>query len=64
MRGGSYGLVALGVILLILGLVNHYLLKLNPVAHTSTIVVAVGGILALVGLILYFMGGRASSTAG
>lgn len=61
MRGGSYGLIALGVILVIVGLVNHFVLRLNPVLHTSTIVIGVGGVLALIGLVMYFMGGRAAA---
>jgi hypothetical protein len=61
MRGGGYGLLVLGVIIAIVGLVNHYVLKLNPIAHTSTILIGVGAVLAIVGLIMSFMAGRSSS---
>jgi hypothetical protein len=59
MRGAGYGLAVIGVILVIAGLVNHYVIKANPVAHTSTIVLAAGAVVAIVGLALTFMGGRA-----
>ncbi len=59
MRGAGYGLAVLGVILVIAGLVNHYAIKANPVAHTSTIVLGVGAVVAIVGLAMTFMGGRA-----
>lgn len=62
MRGGGYGLLVLGVIIAVLGLVNHYVLKLNPIAHTSTILIGVGAVLAVVGLIMSFMAGRSSAS--
>jgi hypothetical protein len=62
MRGGGYGLLVLGVIIAVLGLVNHYVLKLNPIAHTSTILIGVGAVLAIVGLIMSFMAGRSSAS--
>lgn len=61
MRAGGYGLIALGVIIAILGAVNHFILQMNPVPHTTTILVAVGVVLALVGLILSFMGGQSAA---
>jgi hypothetical protein len=62
MRGGGYGLLAIGVIIAIVGLINHFVLKMNPVAHTSTILIAVGVILAVLGLVMSFMGGRSSAS--
>lgn len=59
MRGAGYGLAVIGVILVIAGLVNHYVIKANPVAHTSTIVLGVGAVVAVVGLAMTFMAGRA-----
>lgn len=58
MRGASMGLLAIGVIVLLVGLVNHFVIKANPIAHTSTIVLAVGAILAVVGVIMMAMGGK------
>jgi len=51
-------LLVIGIIVAVLGLVNHYVLKANPVAHTSTIIIAVGVVLAVIGLVMSFMGGR------
>jgi hypothetical protein len=62
MRGGGYGLLAIGIILAIVGLINHFVLKMNPVAHTSTILIAVGVILAVLGLVMSFMGGRSAAS--
>jgi hypothetical protein len=62
MRGGGYGLLAIGVIIAIVGLINHFVLKMNPVAHTSTILIAVGVILAVLGLVMSFMGGRSAAS--
>ena len=62
MRGGGYGLIVIGIIIAILGVVNHFVLKLNPVAHTTTILVVVGAVLAVVGLIMSFMGGRSAAS--
>lgn len=59
MRGAGYGLAVIGIILVIAGLVNHYVIKANPVAHTSTIVLGAGAVIAVIGLVLTFMGGRA-----
>lgn len=61
MRGASYGLIVLGVIFAMAGVVNHFLVKMNPVAHTSTILIGVGGVLFIVGLLMNFMGDRGSS---
>ena len=62
MKAASYGLIGLGVILLILGLVNHYVLKINFVAHTSTIILGVGVVLAIIGAVLLFLGGGSSNS--
>jgi hypothetical protein len=57
----KFALIGLGVVLLALGLVNHYVIHSNPVAHTSTIVLAVGAALVVIGAGMAFMGGRASA---
>jgi len=61
MRGAGYGLAALGVILVIAGLVNHFVIKANPMAHTSTVVLGVGAVVAVIGLALTFMGGKTNA---
>ena len=53
----KFTLIGLGVVILVIGLVNHFVIHQNPVAHTSTIVLAVGAILLVVGVALSFMGG-------
>ena len=62
MRGLSYALLVIGVIIAIVGLLNHFVIKANPVAHTSTITVAVGAVVAIIGVVL-MMGGRSSKAA-
>ncbi|HEX9037455.1 MAG TPA: hypothetical protein VF808_10740 [Ktedonobacterales bacterium] len=61
MKNAGYGLAVLGVIIVVLGLLNHYVLRMNPVAHTSTILAGVGAVIAVVGLILTFVSGRSAS---
>ena len=61
MRGAGYGLAVLGVILVLGGVLNHWVLKSNPIAHTSTILAGAGAVVAVVGLALTFMGGRGSN---
>jgi uncharacterized membrane protein YGL010W len=58
MRGAGYGVLVLGIIIAVLGLLNHYVMKANPIAHTSTILIGVGVVLAVIGLAMSFMGGR------
>ena len=61
MRGGGYVLIGIAVLIGIFALVNHFVLKLNPVAHFSTIVVVVGAVIGVVGLAMAFMGGRSAT---
>lgn len=58
MRGAGYGLLVIGIIVAILGLVNHYVLKANPISHTSTVLIGVGVVVAVIGVAMSFMGGR------
>ncbi len=60
MRGAGYGLAVVGIIIVLAGLVNHFVLKQNPIAHTSTIVIGAGVVVAVVGAALTFMGGSRS----
>jgi uncharacterized membrane protein YGL010W len=62
MRGASYGLLVVGVLLAMVGVVNHFLLRLNPVAHTSTILVGLGAVVFVVGLALSFVGDRSAAS--
>jgi uncharacterized membrane protein HdeD (DUF308 family) len=62
MRAVSSILIGLGIIVLILGLVNHFVIKANPVAHTSTITAAVGAVLLVVGVLGMMLGGRSSAS--
>jgi predicted tellurium resistance membrane protein TerC len=57
----KYGLIVLGVIVAVAGLLNHYAIKANPIAHTSTILIAVGAVIAVVGLAMTFMGSKSAS---
>ncbi|HEX9056546.1 MAG TPA: hypothetical protein VF818_03355 [Ktedonobacterales bacterium] len=61
MRGASFGLLAIGIVLVLVGLVNHYAIHANPIAHTSTIVLAVGAVLAVVGIVMTAMGGKSAA---
>ncbi len=65
MRSASYGLIVLGIIVGILGLVNHFVLnpRLNPVAHTSTVVGVVALILVAIGGAMMFLGGGGKSSS-
>jgi predicted tellurium resistance membrane protein TerC len=58
----SYGLIVLGIVIGVLGLLNHYVLHMNPVDHTSTIVGVVAAVLVVIGAVMTFMGrGSAAS---
>ena len=61
MRGASIGLLVIGVLVAVFGLVNHYVIHQNPVPHTSTVLLAVGAVLAVVGVIMMAMGGRSAT---
>jgi len=61
MRGLSYVLLVVGIIVVVVGLLNHFALHKNPVAHTSTIAVAIGAVLAVIGVVMMLMGGRSAT---
>jgi len=61
MRGGGYVLIGIAVLIGIFALVNHFVLKLNPVGHFSTIVIVVGVLIGVAGLAMAFMGGRSAA---
>lgn len=62
MKGAAYGLLGLGIIVAIVGLINHYVMHLNPINHFSTILIAVGAVLAVVGVAMTVMGGRSAAS--
>ncbi len=61
MRGTGFALLAIGVVLLLVGLVNHFAVHANPIAHTSTIVLGLGVVLAVIGVVMSFVMGRANA---
>jgi hypothetical protein len=61
MRVASYALIGLAVVFVVLGLVNHYELVLNPIPHLSTIIGGLAAICFIAGVALLFLGGRAST---
>ena len=63
MRGASIGLLVIGIVVAIVGLANHYVMHSNPIPHTSTILLAVGAVLFVVGVIMMAMGGRSSAAS-
>ena len=58
MKAAGYGLAAIGIIIVLVGVLNHYVLKTNVVAHFSTILGVVGVVVVVVGLAMTFMGGK------
>jgi uncharacterized integral membrane protein len=60
MRGASYGLIVLGIIVLIFGLINHELHIIN-FPSASTYIAGVGVVIAIIGGALLFLGGARSS---
>jgi hypothetical protein len=63
MRAVNYILIGLGVVVVILGLLNHWVFKQNPVAHTSTITLAIGAVLVVIGVFGMLLGGRSNAAA-
>jgi uncharacterized membrane protein len=63
MRAVTYILIGLGIVVVILGLLNHYVIKANPVAHTSTITIAIGAVLVVIGVFGMMLGGKSNAAA-
>ena len=55
------GLLILGIVIGLVGLVNHFAIHANPFPHTSTIIGAVGAVLAVVGILMMAMGGKSKA---
>jgi hypothetical protein len=54
-------LAVIGIVLIIVGAINHWAMHANPVAHTSTILGVIGAVVLIVGGALMFMGRRAAA---
>lgn len=52
----SYVLIALAILVGIVGLVNHFAIHQNPVAHTSTVIGVVAIVLLVAGGAMMMMG--------
>lgn len=48
-KGLSMALIGVAALLVIFGLLNHYSLHMNPVAHTSSIIAGLAVLFALIG---------------
>jgi hypothetical protein len=57
MSATSRVLAAIGAIIIVVTAINHYLIKANPIPHTSTFALAVGAVLLLIGLAMMAKGG-------
>lgn len=62
MRGASIGLLVVGILVVVVGLINHYVMHANPISHTSTILLGVGVVIAAVGVIMMAMGGSKAAS--
>lgn len=58
MKTGSYALIGLGIVIILLAAVNHWVIKANPIVHTTTIIGIVGLIVAVIGAGMMVMGGK------
>lgn len=61
MKNAGYGVAIVGVILVVLGLLNHYVIHQNPILHTSTWLAGTGAVVAVIGLILTYLASRNSA---
>jgi hypothetical protein len=52
MQSSSGYIFGVGIGIMLLGVLNYFVIKVDPVAHTTSIVVALGLVVALVGLAL------------
>lgn len=59
MKGAGIPLIGLGVVVVLIGLINHFVIKANPVAHTSIILGVIGVVLAGIGAVAMGGGGKA-----
>ncbi len=60
MKGLGGILAVIGLIVVVLGLVNHFVKNfLGSAGHASTIIAIVGAVLLVIGLVMYMMPSRA-----
>lgn len=59
-KGISGALIGVAVILGILGLVNHFALHMNPIAHTSSITAGLAVLFAIIGGVGFIMKPKAA----
>jgi hypothetical protein len=50
-KSASIPLIGLGALIIIVGLINHFVIKANPVAHTSIILGVIGVVVAAIGAV-------------
>jgi hypothetical protein len=60
MRSSSGYIFGIGIGLLLLSVLNHFVFKLNPIVYTTKIVFALGLVLAVTGAVFAMMGGGKS----
>jgi hypothetical protein len=56
MKSSSAALLGIGVLVIVIGLINHFVIKANPVAHTSIILGVIGVVLAGAGVAMSMTG--------
>jgi len=61
MKALGPALAVIGIVVIIVGALNHYAVHANPVAHTSTILGVVGAVVLIAGGALMLMGRRAAA---
>jgi hypothetical protein len=59
-KGLSTGLAVIGVLIIVFGLVNHYVLKMNFVPHTSIVLGVLGVIVGGIGVFGLMSSGKAA----
>jgi len=58
MRSVGIVLAIVGVIVLVVGLINHFAVHfLGSISHASLIIGAIGGVLLVIGVVMSMMGG-------
>lgn len=57
----SYLLIGLAIVVGIVGLLNHFAIHMNPVAHTSTILAVIAVVLLVAGGAMMMMGRSSAS---
>jgi hypothetical protein len=61
MRSTSGYVVGVGIGLILLSILNHFVFKMDPISHTTKIVFGLGVVVALAGAALIVVGSSKSS---